>query len=185
MTNWGHWLLLHPESTAYNLFDGKRYPAKELSWEPVDEAMKSIGRSDARLEAMSPVLGVEGESAHVAFVLAGLADRDVITASFENRPVMLFWYKPTESAVVFFPIVDGRTLTFFPDEISPSTAPFKDRETGTRWSLAGRGIDGPLRGKELTWIPSIQCRWFAWSAEYPTTELITKQESSGKAKAPK
>jgi hypothetical protein len=62
-------------------------------------------------------------------------------------------------------------LTFAADEISPETAPFKDRESGTRWTLAGRGVDGPLRGKELTWIPSIQCRWFAWSGEHPEADL--------------
>ena len=44
-------------------------------------------------------------------------------------------------------------------------------ETGTRWTLAGRAIDGPLRGQELTWVDSIQCRWYAWSTEYPETLL--------------
>ena len=59
----------------------------------------------------------------------------------------------------------------YADDVSPETAPYKDKETGTRWTLAGRGIDGPLRGKELTWINSIQCRWYAWSAEHPETLL--------------
>src|SRR5947207_7032066 len=30
MTDWGYWLMLHPESTAYNLFDGKKYPLAAL-----------------------------------------------------------------------------------------------------------------------------------------------------------
>src|SRR5436190_3237643 len=30
MTEWGHWLTLHPESTAYDLFDGKKYEIAEL-----------------------------------------------------------------------------------------------------------------------------------------------------------
>jgi hypothetical protein len=55
--------------------------------------------------------------------------------------------------------------------VSPETAPFKDKETGSRWTLAGRAVDGPLRGKELKWARSVQCRWYAWAAEYPETEL--------------
>ena len=46
-----------------------------------------------------------------------------------------------------------------------------DRETGSRWTLAGRAVDGPLKGKELTWINSVQCRWYAWAAEYPGTTV--------------
>ena len=57
------------------------------------------------------------------------------------------------------------------DNVSPETAPFKDKETGTRWTLAGRAVDGSLKGKELTWVNSVQCRWYAWAAEYPHTHL--------------
>ena len=56
-------------------------------------------------------------------------------------------------------------------QVGPETAPFKDRETGTRWTLAGRAVDGPLKGKELQWVRSIQCHWYAWVAEYPATSL--------------
>ena len=30
---------------------------------------------------------------------------------------------------------------------------------------------GPLKGRTLRWVDSVQCRWFAWSAEYPDTRL--------------
>ena len=53
-----------------------------------------------------------------------------------------------------------------------SPLPSKIKETGTRWTLAGRGVDGPLRGKELTWVNGIQCRWYAWAADYPDTLLF-------------
>ena len=47
----------------------------------------------------------------------------------------------------------------------------QDKETGTRWTLAGRAVDGPLRGKQFHWTSSIQCRWYAWSSEYPETSV--------------
>ncbi|MCA9213871.1 MAG: DUF3179 domain-containing protein, partial [Planctomycetales bacterium] len=40
----------------------------------------------------------------------------------------------------------------------------------------GRGIDGPLRGKELTWVKCIQCRWYAWSSEYPETQIYASDQ---------
>ncbi len=182
MMSWGHWLLLHPESTAYNLFEGKTYADKPVSWEPVPEAVKSMGPADPRLDPQSAVMGVEATHGTAAFALNGLADRDVLTGNVGDQPVVVFWYGPTQSAVSFSPIVNGQKLSFYPDSISPATAPFKDRETGTRWSLAGRGIDGPLRGVELTWQPGIQCHWFAWAAEYPETSLIEKPEPADDAK---
>ena len=86
--------------------------------------------------------------------------------------VAVFWYGPTQSAVAFSKKLEERTLTFYASESSPESAPFKDKETGTRWTLAGRGVDGPLRGKELTWAPSVQCWWYAWAAEYPETKIF-------------
>ena len=86
-----------------------------------------------------------------------------------GAPIAVFWYQPTRTAVAFSAKLGDRKLTFYADDISPETAPFKDKETGTRWTLAGRAVDGPLKGQELTWVPSVQCRWYAWSAEYPGT----------------
>jgi hypothetical protein len=52
-----------------------------------------------------------------------------------------------------------------------SSAPFIDRETGSQWDIAGRAMSGELKGKTLRWLPGVQCKWFAWSAEYPETEI--------------
>jgi hypothetical protein len=171
VTTWGHWLMLHPESTAYDLFDGNKYPVADLPTDVSRDALANMGVVDSRLDRFAPVLGIEGDSSQLAFPLDGLAERAVETGEVDGRPVVVFWYGLTRSAIAFSPVVDGQTLTFYADEISPETAPFKDKETGTRWSLAGRGIDGPLRGRELDWAPSLQCRWFAWSHEYPQTAV--------------
>lgn len=171
-THWGHWLMLHPESTAYDLFDGKKYAVTALPTEASEAATKSRGPVDPRLAADSPVLGIEVESARLAVPLDPKVERACRLATVGDKPIAAFWYGPTQSAVAFSREIDGRALTFYADTISPETAPFKDKETGTRWTLAGRGVDGPLKGKELQWIPSLQCRWFAWSAENPETEVF-------------
>ncbi len=171
LTSWGHWLMLHPESTAYDLFDGKKYPVADLPTEISVEAKSTIGKVDNRMESMATVMGIEVADEQLAVSLEGMNERDCRNVEIGGQPVTVLWYGPTKSAVAFKATVDGQKLTFYADEISPETAPFKDRETGTRWTLAGRAVDGELRGKELDWVPSIACRWYAWSHEYPLTKV--------------
>lgn len=177
VTDWGYWLMLHPESTAYDLFDGKRYAVEELPGTFSPEAKESMGSVDPRLPAMAPILGVEVNGKFKAYPLDERRERACFQDELAGEPLAVFWYGPTRSAVAYSRTVGGRRLSFYADDISPETAPFKDRETGTRWTVAGRGVDYELRGKELAWVNSVQCRWYAWSAEHPETELYTAGRS--------
>ena len=175
MTEWSHWLMLHPESTAYDMFDGKKYPVADSLpqrglRDMIPAALESMGKVDDRLKLLAPVVGVE--KGPVAFPLEPEKER----ACYMGNGVAVFWYGLTKTAVAFSTQLDDRTLTFYASESSPESAPFKDKETGTRWTLAGRGVDGPLRGKELTWTPSVQCRWYAWAAEYPNTKIFQENK---------
>jgi hypothetical protein len=49
-----------------------------------------------------------------------------------------------------------------------------DKETGSRWDIAGRGVEGELKGWTLAWLESTQVKWFAWAAEYPETTIYGK-----------
>jgi uncharacterized protein DUF3179 len=173
VTKWGHWLMLHPESTAYDLFDGKKYPMAELPREMSRGAKESMGKVDGRLQAAAEVMGVEVGGVQKAFAIEVKKERACYLDVVGETPVAVFWYGPTQSAVAWKARLGDRTLTFYASESSPETAPFKDKETGTRWTLAGRGVDGPLRGRELDWAESVQCRWYAWAAEYPETQIFT------------
>jgi len=171
VTNWEHWMMLHPESTAYNLFDGETYRATPLPTSMSDEAKRSMGEVDPRLKPLANVLGVEFGTVNKAYALDELPARACLLDTVGDREVAVLWYGPTQTAVAFDRQVGDQSLTLYADDVSPESAPFKDKETGTRWTLAGRAVDGPLQGKELTWVNSIQCRWYAWSAEYTETQL--------------
>ena len=173
ITTWEHWIMLHPESTAYDLFDGKRYPVAMLPTRMSPGATESMGKLRSGLDPLVNVLGVELAKVTKAYPLDDETERACFADTVAGEPIAVFWYGPTRTAVCFSSKLEGRELTFYADSVSPETAPFKDRQTGTRWTLAGRGVDGPLRGKELGWINSLQCRWYAWVAEHPQT-LIYK-----------
>jgi len=171
VTTWEHWLMLHPESTAYDLFDGKKYPRAPLPVTLSDGARESMGAVDPRLGAETSVLGVTVRGVAKAYPLDPETERASFLDEVAGEPIAVLWYGPTTSAVAFHREVEGSRLTLRADSVSPETAPFRDDETGTRWTIAGRGVDGPLRGKELRWVDSIQCRWYAWTVEHPKTEL--------------
>ena len=180
-TTWSHWLMLHPESTAYDLFDGKTYEVTSLPTNMSSEAKRTMGAVDKRMATDARVLGVEfGEEtkATKAYPLDKLAERACLIDEVGEEKIAVFWYGPTKTAVAFDREVGEQTLTFYADEISPESAPFKDKETGSRWTLAGRAVDGPLRGTELRWVNSVQCRWYAWSAEYPVTLVYGAQKNA-------
>ena len=169
VSDWGYWLMLHPESTTYDLYDGRKYQAGELPVQLSEEAQRNMGKVDERLKPQRVVLGLESAEIAKAYPLDMDVERACYVDEVGEEPVAVFWYGPTRSAVAFSSKLEGRQLTFYADSSSPETAPFKDRETGTRWTLAGRAVDGKLRGQELRWVNSIQCAWYAWAAEFPKT----------------
>ncbi len=175
-TQWDYWLMLHPESTAYDLFDGNKYNVVSLPTKMSPEARSALNGVDERLNATALVMGVGSGDATMAFPIETHKPRACYLDNVGETDVAVFWYQATQTAVAFKRTLDGQQLTFYADDISPESAPIKDRETGTRWTLAGRGIDGPLRGKELTWVDSIQCRWYAWAAEYPKSQIHNTEE---------
>ena len=111
MTDWGHWLMLHPESTAYNLFDGKKYPLAELPAQITAEAKEAMGKVDSRLDPLAKVLGVEAGDQTKAYPLEGTGERACFTDELGGASIAVFWYQPTRSAVAFSAVSWARGMT--------------------------------------------------------------------------
>ena len=53
------------------------------------------------------------------------------------------------------------------------TAPARiGNSAGSRWTLAGVAVAGPLEGRRLTALPHSDAFWFAWAAFHTDTELV-------------
>lgn len=179
-TQWGEWLERYPGTVAYHMFD--KYQPVELPRDENTDSISTRGAPDSRLAASSEVLGIALDGTARAYPLALLEKSDgVIADTIAGQKVYVLWYKPTRTAAIFAAELDEagtpskkHSITLAADSKEPAL-PFVDRETGSRWDIAGRANAGELNGQTLRWLPGVQCRWFAWAAEYPQTEIYGRK----------
>jgi hypothetical protein len=196
VSDWGFWLDRYPNAVAYHMFD--KYKPVELPMEVNKDSQASRGPADERLAAGTAVLGVwTGKSAR-AYPLDAVAKAGLIQEELDGRTVLVLWQPRTKTASAYLPEATPPRKYSAPqpdaDGISPpdktpdgpkkavslqldakvGAAPFLDKETGSRWDIAGRAVEGELKSYTLTWVDSVQVKWFAWAAEYPATTIYGK-----------
>jgi len=131
-------------------------------------------------ETMERVLAVQVEDDERAFPFEQLESEKVTEASIGGRRVVVFWQPGTASALDAGRLAEGRDVgsaqAYYPvleDRESGGVTPLtfkwdgesiRDEETGSRWSVSGRAIDGPLVGAQLESPVSINHFWFSWNA---------------------
>lgn len=146
---------------------------------------RPIGRfvskpADGRLRPMERVVGVHLDGGW-AVPYSALRDRRVVNAEVADRSLVVFWAPGVSSPLdearvsrgrdvgqvaVYDRGVDGRTLTFRREGDA-----WVDEQTGSRWNLAGRAVEGPLAGSELDAVQHDHPFWFAWVGFRPETGL--------------
>lgn len=138
------------------------------------------GDIDGRLDAMERVVGVRVDDLAVAYPFAALSEQPVINDSVNGQDVAVFYAGGTLSAfagvgvsenrtvgasAVYEPLVDGRKLIF---KVEANV--IVDEETGSKWNILGRAVEGPLEGSQLKPVLHANYFWFAWAAFNPETE---------------
>jgi hypothetical protein len=149
---------------------------------PMPEAATPESRAtrpapDARLDAEERVFGLAlGDSAAAWPLTSFGAGAEALEIRVGSRPAVILWDGRTRTAAAYTPEVEGGSaepVKLAVDAGDPD-APWIDRRTGSRWSIAGRAVSGPLKGRTLRWLPGVMVKWYAWSAEYPGTALDGK-----------
>jgi hypothetical protein len=139
--------------------------------------------ADPRLPPRLRVLGVESRGRSIAFVFPSRPGTTAIARVQVGgeRLVALFSYgtgRPSTRAsyahekkgwagAVFAGRLDGRPLRLLPD-----AGGFVDRHTGSRFTVTGLAISGPLAGTQLELRSSVDAFWWAWSGFHPHTRVI-------------
>ena len=80
-------------------------------------------------------------------------------------------FRTIGATAVFSPIVDGRKLTF-----AERDGNIVDEETGSKWDILGRAVDGPLGGSRLEAVVHGNDFWFSWVAFNPDTAVRTADD---------
>lgn len=90
--------------------------------------------------------------------------------TWAGEDVVLLWADVPTGGGVFRPFhpVTGERLEFVPT----SQDGIQDTTTGSRWSITGEAIDGPLLGEQLEpVVEGYVAYWGAWAAFHPNTRL--------------
>jgi hypothetical protein len=176
VTDWGDYLQRYPGGVAYKMFE--KYRPVDLPMQLNPDSLKSRQPADLRLPGDKAVLGVVTGRGVRAYPLEALARAGVLQDTVEGQEVLVLWYAATRTASAFRPLASPskkeegqpRSVTLAFDG-KTSLAPFVDRNTGVHWDIAGRAVDGALKGWTLDWLDSTQVQWFAWASEHPQTTV--------------
>jgi hypothetical protein len=175
-TDWGHWIKAYPGSVAYHMFD--KYQPRSLPAADNADSLRTRLQSDPRgVDGRTRVIGLAIGDRSKAWPVAALeAAGGIVEEELAGEKLLVLWYPATQTGAIYSPEIEDaaeatpQMVTLVVDG-ADERAPFRDQQTGSRWGIEGRAVNGPLKGKTLRCLPGVQCRWFAWAAEYPETEL--------------
>ncbi len=187
IVRWADFKSTHPDGTALgpNQGFGAGYGYNPYQFYSSRETPFGFfkGEIDDRYPALERVVGLSLGAVEIAYPFSILEEARVANDLVDGQPVVVFWGAAdtadalddstiSESvgigtAIAYDASLEGRTLTF---EAAGDTI-FKDEQTGTTWSILGRGLEGELAGAQLELIPHRNEFWFAWQGFFPEGEV--------------
>ncbi len=201
VSDWGFWLEKYPHAVAYHMFD-KYQPtelpksANEDSLKSRSTVDSRLKENDVVLGAWAqdnprayPVALLEKDG----IIHDKLGNGDIVVL-WEPKTRSASAYRPSATPPRKYkapqpdpngispkddgePVIHG-DVALKPRQVTLTLSPkgaadrFVDAETKSFWDVAGRCTAGTLKGWTLTWVDSVQVKWFAWSAEHPNTTIF-------------
>jgi hypothetical protein len=178
-TDWGPWLKANPGTVAYAMVP--RFQPQSMPKTLLPESRKTRPEPDTRLDSEERVFGLTVEGRSQAWALKSFGERpELHSVTLGGQRAVILWEGQTRTAAAYAPETDGNTPLLVTLELDSSdpASPWFDKETNSRWSIAGRAVSGPRKGQTLRWLPGIMVKWHAWAAEYPATSVAGQNDSS-------
>jgi hypothetical protein len=173
-STWGAWLQDNPGTVAYAMVS--KFQPQPVPKVLLEESRQTRPELDRRLGGEERVFGLAVEGASKAWPLTSFGEKPELRhATVGGKKVVILWDSRTRTAAAYAPETDGDTpapATLAVHTGNPDSR-WVDKETNSRWSVAGRAVSGPRTGQTLRWLPGVMVKWYAWSAEYPKTSLET------------
>ncbi len=174
-TTWKEWHTLYPDTLVLSRDTGHVRPYSRDAFEGyplfVNQGQFAFPVSDKarddRLLAGEAVLAVQHEDIIRVYPLERLGD-EAVNDTLGSIKMVVFSLQEGPSGAAFIAMTDGRELSFEFRE-----GEFRDRETGSIWSLSGLASTGPLTGKQLQPLPTRRTLWFALAAAFPDSQIYS------------
>ncbi len=166
-TQFPHTLVLDPNTP----FQDRYSPPLRIGQPGRDEALYG----DDRLPSNALVVGVEAGGEFAGFTLQYLqATGGVLNTMVGDAPVLVMYDALSQTGIAFSRTLNSQTLDFDVANPPGGAITVVDRQTGSRWNVFGKAIDGPLSGESLPFAPSLISEWYGWSAYHPQTALFSQ-----------
>jgi hypothetical protein len=183
--SWADFKRIHPDGDVLSRDTGvdREYGANPYAGydQPDSEPFLFDGETDDRLPPKERVVAIFTEDETVVVPFSRLAREPVVQTDAGGRPVVVFYKRgvvsPLDAPVIdgsrdvgtaaaFDARLDGRRLSF-----ERRGGHFVDRETASRWDIAGRAVAGALAGERLEPVRHDQQFWFALAAFVPEARI--------------
>lgn len=176
-TTWRAWKADHPTTDVMApdpRFAGRYFPPEQSrsgdAFLPPDFP-PTIASRDPRLALEALLLGVRAGGVARAYPFARLAQTEgVVEEALGTVPVTVWYDAGQRSAAAFDARLDGRTLRFERVTAAGRTR-FRERASGSAFTLEGEAEGGPLVGRRLVRLPSLLSEWYGWFAHHPATSI--------------
>jgi hypothetical protein len=176
-TQWETWKKIHPKTKVLtagrdSLFSSVRDPYESYYRSP-DTGIMPRRLSDQRIYPKEYVLGLVINGKAKAYPFSVLSRQAVINDLFQSLPLLVVFDAESATGVIYSRKAGGTTLTFKqaqrPDKRELLLVDDVARST---WEgLTGKAVEGKLKGKRLSSLPSTPSFWFGWVDHYPDTAL--------------
>lgn len=140
-----------------------------------------------QLLPMARVATVDLNGEAVAYPYTEMEQAHAVNDVVGGIPIVVLWKAGTASALDSSSVAQGRdvgTVNTFSRELDGWTLTFAydggqivDTETRSGWTVLGRAISGPLAGKALAPVVSVNHFWFSWAAFRPETRIYRAETS--------
>lgn len=121
------------------------------------------------------VIGITVNGEARAYPINILNWHEIVNDQIKGTSVSVTYCPLCGTGLVYDAKVDGKILKFgVSGLLYNSDVLLYDRQTETLWSqILSKAINGPLKGKKLTMIPSSQTSWASWLKKQPNTKVLS------------
>jgi hypothetical protein len=175
-STWAAWRTWHPETTVVSFNTGfsrnyGNYPYGAYDQVGDESLLFPASQIDRRRPLKELTLGLVEAAGVKGYPYGTLGERSAFNDVVGGRPIVVVYDRNAEMALAFDRRADGETLTFAVAETGGFPFHLRDVETGSRWTLDGEAVDGPLAGSRVEQVATFSAMWFAWAIFHPNTEL--------------